>query len=114
VPCFLWIFAFGPFVEALTSRPRLTAALSGIKAAVVGVIANLGFWFALHFFFTGLSPLGLGFANPLWPDATTLDARAVLAAALAAAMLFGLRWSVLAVVIASAGAGAVISAVALP
>jgi chromate transporter len=114
VPCFLWIFAFGPFVEALTSRPRLTAALSGIKAAVVGVIANLGFWFALHFFFTGLSPLRLGFANPLWPDATTLDARAVVAAALAAAMLFGLRWSVLAVVIASAGAGGLIAAIALP
>jgi chromate transporter len=105
VPCFLWIFAFGPFVEALTSRPHLTAALSGVKAAVVGVIANLGLWFALHYFFATLGTLRLGPAGLLWPDVATLDLRAVLAAALAATVLFGLRWSVVAVVLTSAATG---------
>ncbi len=113
VPCFLWIFAFGPFVEALTSRPQLNAALSGIKAAVVGVIANLGLWFALHFFFIGLGTVSLGPVRLLWPDLATLDLRAVLAAVVAAALLFALRWSVFAVVIASAAAGWVIGAVGL-
>jgi chromate transporter len=47
-PCFLWIFAGAPYVESLASRPRLTGALSGITAAVVGVILNLGLWFAYH------------------------------------------------------------------
>ena len=51
VPCFLWIFAAGPYIETLTSRPRLSAALSAITAAVVGVILNLSIWFALHVLF---------------------------------------------------------------
>lgn len=113
VPCFLWIFAFGPFVEILPSRPKLAAALSGIKAAVVGVIANLGLWFALHFFFTGLTTLTPGPIRLLWPDLATLDLGAVLAAGVAAALLFVLRWPVLAVVIASAAAGWVIGSAGL-
>lgn len=51
VPCFLWIFAGAPHVEALTARPRLRGALAAITAAVVGVIANLSLWFAIHTLF---------------------------------------------------------------
>ena len=51
VPCFLWIFAAGPYIETLTSSPRLSAALSAITAAVVGVILNLSIWFAFHIVF---------------------------------------------------------------
>ena len=51
VPCFLWIFAGAPFVERLRGVPALTGALAGIAAAVVGVIANLAVWFAMHFLF---------------------------------------------------------------
>ena len=51
VPCFLWIFAGAPYVEWIATRPRLTGALSGITAAVVGVIANLSVWFALTLWF---------------------------------------------------------------
>ncbi len=52
MPCFLWIFAGAPFVERLRGLPALTGALSGIAAAVVGVIAHLALWFAIHFLFT--------------------------------------------------------------
>lgn len=45
VPSFLFIFLGGPHVESLRSRPGLNAALSGITAAVVGVILNLALWF---------------------------------------------------------------------
>lgn len=47
-PCFLWIFLAGPYLERISAQPRLSAALRAITAAVVGVIANLSVWFALH------------------------------------------------------------------
>lgn len=59
-PCFLWIFAGAPYVEALLARPRLKGALSGISAAVTGVILNLSVWFALHVLFDTVvrTPIG--------------------------------------------------------
>ena len=42
VPCFLFIFLGAPYIERLRGNASLTAALTGITAAVVGVIANLG------------------------------------------------------------------------
>lgn len=41
VPCFLFIFLGAPYSEALRSNRTLAAALTGITAAVVGVIAHL-------------------------------------------------------------------------
>jgi chromate transporter len=40
-PCFLWIFTGAPYVERLSSNPRLAGALAGVTAAVLGVIFNL-------------------------------------------------------------------------
>jgi chromate transporter len=40
-PCFLWVFAGAPFIEALRGVRALGAALSAISSAVVGVILNL-------------------------------------------------------------------------
>ena len=51
VPCFLWIFVGAPFIETLRGNKALSAALSAITAAVVGVILNLAIWFALHTLF---------------------------------------------------------------
>jgi chromate transporter len=48
LPCFFFIFLGGPHVERLHTLPRLSAALTGITAAVVGVILNLGVAFTLH------------------------------------------------------------------
>jgi len=47
VPCFLFIFLGGPYIEKLGSLPRAAAALTAITAAVVGVILNLGVKFGL-------------------------------------------------------------------
>ena len=44
-PSFLWIFVGGPWVEAVRGKAALTAALSAITAAVVGVVLNLALWF---------------------------------------------------------------------
>ena len=59
-PCFLWIFLAGPYLEALSARPALAAALQAITAAVVGVILNLSVWFALHVLFEQITVQQLG------------------------------------------------------
>ncbi|MBZ0271886.1 chromate efflux transporter [bacterium] len=77
VPCFLWIFLGAPYIEALRGRAWLSAALSSITAAVVGVILNLAVWFALHTLFGSVSETRLGAARILTPDFATLDAAAL-------------------------------------
>jgi chromate transporter len=48
VPCFLWVFLGAPYIEKLRDVKLLTAALSTVTAAVVGVILNLAVWFGLR------------------------------------------------------------------
>jgi chromate transporter len=50
LPCFLFILAGGPLVEASRGELKVTAPLTGITAAVVGVILNLAVFFAWHTF----------------------------------------------------------------
>ena len=56
VPCFLWIFLGAPYIERLRGNLHLTAVLSAITAAVVGVVLNLAVWFGLHAIFPGGAP----------------------------------------------------------
>ncbi|KHK01792.1 chromate efflux transporter [Desulfovibrio sp. TomC] len=51
LPSFMFIFAGAPYIEAITSNPKLNAALTGISGAVVGVVLKLGVFFALSTFF---------------------------------------------------------------
>ena len=87
-PCFLWIFLGAPYVERLRGNRALSAALSAITAAVVGVILNLAVWFALHLAFGEVNELrayGLKLQVPVL--ATVNVASVVLAAAAFVAML---------------------------
>jgi chromate transporter len=45
LPCFLFIFLGAPYIEVLRGNRNLTGALSGVTAAVVGVVLNLAFVF---------------------------------------------------------------------
>ncbi|MGB1586831.1 MAG: chromate efflux transporter [Thermoplasmatota archaeon] len=54
VPSFLFIFAGAPHMDWLASRPKLARAMTGVTAAVVGVIVNLAAFFG---------------TLVLWPDA---------------------------------------------
>ena len=51
LPSFVFIFVGGPLVEATHGDLRFTAPLSGITAAVVGVVVSLAVFFARHVFF---------------------------------------------------------------
>ena len=108
-PCFLWIFAGAPYIDWLGSRPRLRAALAGVTAAVVGVIANLSLWFALHVLFEKVDESSLG-PGRLWvPDLATLDWRAAFVAAVAGLLLLRLHWGLGKVLCICAGLGLVLS-----
>ena len=50
LPSFLFILAGGPLVESTYGNLKFTAPLTGITAAVVGVILNLAAFFAYHVF----------------------------------------------------------------
>ena len=51
LPSFCFIFLGGPFIESTRSELKLTPILNGITCAIVGVIANLAVFFALHTLF---------------------------------------------------------------
>ncbi|AHM04419.1 Chromate transport protein ChrA [Roseibacterium elongatum DSM 19469] len=86
-PCFLWIFAGAPYVEWIATQPRLTGALSAITAAVVGVIANLSLWFALHVLFSEVAQVSIG-PMQLWlPDTASWQPGALILTALAALLI---------------------------
>ena len=50
LPSFIFIFMGAPFIESTHGDLRFTAPLTGITAAVVGVIVNLAVFFALNVF----------------------------------------------------------------
>ena len=61
LPSFFLVFAGAPYIEALTANPRLRSALTGITAAVVGVILKLGVVFATAAFWPTNAAGGAGF-----------------------------------------------------
>jgi chromate transporter len=107
VPCFLWIFAGAPYVEALRGRPALAAALAAITAAVVGVILNLAVWFALHVLFGEVAEIEAGPLRVLVPDAATLDPVALILAVAALVALLRFRIGMLPVLAGAALCGLV-------
>ena len=78
-PCFLWIFAGGPYIEQIASQPKLNSALKGITAAVVGVIFNLSLWFGLRVLFSEIQTFQMG---PVSIDVPTFQSLDLTAAAL--------------------------------
>ncbi len=53
----MFIFLGAPYIERLANNTKLQAALTGVTAAVVGVIANLAVFFGVRVLF----PEGGGF-----------------------------------------------------
>lgn len=108
VPCFLFILLGAPYVERLRGNRDLAAALAGITAAVVGVIANLALFFALHTLFGETRHLVAGPLDAEYPVLTSVDWAALAITALGAALVFWRGWSVLRTLGACALAGIVL------
>jgi chromate transporter len=104
-PCFLWIFLGAPFVETLRGNKALSAALSAITAAVVGVILNLAVWFAVHTMFRQTTPVR---ALPLSFDAPVLgsiDVWALVLSVAAALAIFRFKLGMIPTLAACCAAG---------
>ncbi len=106
LPCFLWIFAGAPYVEALRGNRSLSGALAAITAAVVGVILNLAVWFALHLLFSEIRSLHPGFGLrldiPVW---SSLNGPALVLSAAAILAVFRFRAGVIPTLLAASAAG---------
>lgn len=111
VPCFLWIFAFAPYIGWIGSRPRLQAALAGITASVVGVIGNLALVFALHVLFARLGTVDAGPLHLTTPDLTSLDLGALGILLLSGVALLRLHWPLATVLAGSAALGVAVQAI---
>jgi chromate transporter len=105
VPCFLFVLAGAPLVEWLRGRRSLEAALTGITAAVVGVILNLAVWFSLHVLFHEVTVRRLGPVHLELPRLASLDTAALTLAVLAAVATFRFRVGMLPVLGGAAALG---------
>ena len=97
VPCFLWIFLGGPYIESLRGNNSLSAALSAITAAIVGVILNLAVWFGLHVAFDKVGEQTFGLFRlyiPQW-DTVQITAMFLATGAMIAMLKFrvGMIWT---------------------
>ena len=96
LPSFVFILVGAPFVESTHGDLKFTAPLTGITAAVVGVIINLAVFFAYHV---------------LWPQglAGRFDWISAVIGALAFVALFRYKAGIIPVVAVAAGAGLVLT-----
>jgi chromate transporter len=95
VPCFLWIFVGAPFIERLRRNLMLSAALSGVTAAVVGVIVNLALWFSIHALFADVALRRFAGAAVEVPIFLSLQIPSLLITLVAALLVFRFRVSVM-------------------
>lgn len=98
LPSFLFILLGGPSVEATRHDIKFTAPLTGITAAVVGVIASLAVFFAYHV---------------LWPDGlnASFDWLALSIGIAAFSALFKYKLSIITVIGICAATGWLLSAI---
>jgi chromate transporter len=96
LPSFFFILAGGPLVESTHGQIKFTAPLTGITAAVVGVIVNLAVFFAIHV----LLPAGAR---------QRFDYLSALIGIAAAVALFRYKVGVIPVILACAAAGLVLT-----
>ena len=87
-PCFLWIFLGAPFIEKLRGNKALSATLTAITAAVVGVVLNLAVWFAIHTIFRQAQQVRLFPLSFDAPVLSSIDPWAFVLAAAAAIAIF--------------------------
>ena len=105
-PSFLYIFAGAPYAEALRRSARARGVLGAVMAAVLGVIASLAFWFAVHVLFARVGEAGLPWGSKLAaPVLTSFDPFTAVLAVAAALALMRFKVNVVLVVVGCAAVG---------
>jgi chromate transporter len=99
------VFLGAPYIEALRGARGLSAALSAVTAAVVGVILNLAVWFGIHVIFRQMVPWHeFGFVLDI-PVLDSIDVFATVLAIAAALALFRFKVGVIPTLIGCSLAG---------
>ena len=88
VPCFPFILLGAPYVERLRGNRTLATALTGVTAAVVGVIASLAVFFALHTLFADTTRVTTGPLNVEVPVLDSIQWAALTITALGCGLIF--------------------------
>jgi len=105
VPCFLFVFLGAPYVERLRTNRSLSAGMSAVSAAVVGVIANLSVYFSLHTLFDNNTYTNYGILRMTLPAWDSVNIRALVLTAFACALVFRCKWSTVRVMLTLAVVG---------
>lgn len=95
VPSTLWILVGAPWVDRLLAERRWASGLQVVSAAVVGVVANLGVWFAAHTLFEQTASVQWGVVRATVPRASSVDVFSTVLAALALVALVRFKQPVL-------------------
>lgn len=112
-PCFAWIFLGAPFMEGLRSNRALSAALTAVTAAVVGVILNLAIWFAVHVIWREVARIETWPLSLELPVLSSIDWAAATLSALALVAVFRLQLGMVTVLGGAAMLGLVLHLVGL-
>jgi chromate transporter len=94
VPCFFFVLLGAPWIERLRKSAVLARSLAAVTAAVVGVIANLAFFFAVHALFGRVDVHAIGPVHVSVPALSTIDPVEALLAAIALGCVLKLHVSV--------------------
>lgn len=95
MPCFAFVFLGAPLLERLQEHRTLAGSLSAVTAAIVGVVANLAVWFALHVLFKEIIVVRTSVLSFDAPVVGSADPWAVLLAATAWLVLFHMKLGVM-------------------
>jgi chromate transporter len=109
IPSFIFIMLGAPYVTQIGQRPKLAGALSGITAAVLGVILNMALWFALHVLFAQVDMATWGLGTVQMPTLSTFQTVPMIIAAIAAVLTLRLHFSMPLVVLCGGILGYVFS-----
>jgi chromate transporter len=104
-PCFAWIFLGAPFMERLRENRALSAALTAVTAAVVGVILNLAIWFAIHVIWREVARIEAGPLSVQLPVLSSIDWAAAGLSLVALIAVFRLQLGMTAVLAGAATLG---------
>ncbi len=113
LPSFGFVFLGAPSVERLRHNQRVAGALAAVTACVVGVIADLGIWFAINVLFGSVDEVSAGPFHLLRPDWASIDGWAVVLALASGFLIFRTKIGLLKVLGSAAVAGLLLELVGL-